>query len=685
MAVPEQTPYKEYTANGVTKIFPLEFDVLEQDHLIVLVNDLEPSVGSWSLDAENDTVVFALPPANGANIKIRRDTPLERPNDYGNYNATLKPTTVNTDFDNIWRKLQEMGVLNWMIDNNIKDLNEYVDSLNDETKAIFLQMIQEQGTSLEQLDAYVDQLYKNLAEVAVGNGWFAEFVADGEENQKQINDKSTRSFNSINELLEYLPRSNEQTVIVKSRFPPNFGLNSPYAGGGQFQWLSSSTVPENNGTIFKVPGINIGRWHRVYDTDVCASWFAGHGWTNEDKTNGVQQAIDFANDINNASALCIDGKYKITSSLFIDRKTDTTKGEFIIYATGNNNGFLIDSPITMFSSRLPYNPSDAPAYTKAPCSEATTFRGVDFEATTADLNNCIFDDKFLRLTFDSCTHRKMRGCKSAEFLQSVKWIGKNKFRQHVGYFIDSVDAYDVRVQSVEFENSGSGFRFSGIARGCNFTDSLYQGSAGPFVAVSGLFGGSISRNYFEANGTKDIILGIGGGVSSGEINANIHYLHTEQLEDANYYPVDIGLGRNITISNCLSNGNIAFTSNASSFEITSFGNTTPPSRRALSHDATEIEIITPVPGGNQSTALKIRNFHNVVSTSISEIGAVKLPKLDNASAQNYIVINNQTSIGVNIYPAEGERILGVGYDLPYLLGSGSIKLAKTKTDYWVIV
>lgn len=191
MAVPEQTPYKEYTANGVTKIFPLEFDVLEQDHLIVLVNDLEPSVGSWSLDAVNDTVVFALPPADGANIKIRRDTPLERPNDYGNYNATLKPATVNTDFDNIWRKLQEMGVLNWMIDNNIKDLNEYVDSLNDETKAIFLQMIQEQGTSLEQLDAYVDQLYQNLANVAVDNGWFAEFVAtkDG-KNQQFVNDFS---------------------------------------------------------------------------------------------------------------------------------------------------------------------------------------------------------------------------------------------------------------------------------------------------------------------------------------------------------------------------------------------------------------------------------------------------------------------------------------------------------------
>lgn len=113
MAVPEQTPYKEYTANGVTKIFPLEFDVLEQDHLIVLVNDLEPSVGSWSLI--DNSVVFTLPPADGANIKIRRDTPLERTTDYQSYNNSFRPQPVNNDFDRIWWKLQELGVVDWIL------------------------------------------------------------------------------------------------------------------------------------------------------------------------------------------------------------------------------------------------------------------------------------------------------------------------------------------------------------------------------------------------------------------------------------------------------------------------------------------------------------------------------------------------------------------------------------------
>ncbi|WP_266095653.1 phage tail fiber domain-containing protein, partial [Acinetobacter colistiniresistens] len=139
MAVPKQTPYVEYVANGATKVFPLEFDVLEQDHLIVLVNDIEPNSGSWLFDVANSTVIFSLPPANGTSIKIRRDSPMERSGDYKNYNTSFRPAAVNNDFDNIWKKLQEMGVLNWIIGNNIKDLNAYVNSLNDETRNAFLE------------------------------------------------------------------------------------------------------------------------------------------------------------------------------------------------------------------------------------------------------------------------------------------------------------------------------------------------------------------------------------------------------------------------------------------------------------------------------------------------------------------------------------------------------------------
>lgn len=188
MAVPEQTPYAEFIGNGVTRIFHLEFDVLEQDHLIVLVNDVEPSHGSWSLDVMADTVTFILPPVAGSTIKIQRDTPMSRSTQYQSYNNSFRPASVDDDFDTIWRKMQELGVLNWLANNNIKDLNEYVDSLNGETKAIFVAMIEEQGLSLAQLDGYVDQLYQKLVNTSIEKGWLAEFIAYENTSQQVVND-----------------------------------------------------------------------------------------------------------------------------------------------------------------------------------------------------------------------------------------------------------------------------------------------------------------------------------------------------------------------------------------------------------------------------------------------------------------------------------------------------------------
>ena len=319
MAVPEQTPYKEFTANGVTKIFPLEFDVLEQDHLIVLVNDLEPSVGSWSLDAQNDTVVFALPPANGANIKIRRDTPLSRSTDYESYNNSFRPKPVNDDMDNIWRKLQEMGVLNWMIDNNIKDLNEYVDGLNDETKAIFLQMIQEQGTSLEQLDSYVDQLYKNLAEVAAGNGWFAEFVADGEENQKQINDKTLQSVNSISELENLKARANFQTINVK-------GLQ-----GGTFTY-NENKKDINDGVLI------YNGWVRLtYETVYRSEWVGVTGIEGDDCVPKLKKLFEFVTALGGGTIIIQDGIHSL-NTVYVDN----TDGYTEHYAFGMYNNVTIE-------------------------------------------------------------------------------------------------------------------------------------------------------------------------------------------------------------------------------------------------------------------------------------------------------------------------------------------------------
>ena len=205
MAVSEQTPYIEYTANGTTTSFALEFDCDNQDHLIVLVDDVEPVVGAWSLNG--GAVIFGTAPEDGKKITIQRNTPFSRNTDYQSYNNSFRPPAVNKDFDWIWLKLQELGVADWILSNRINDLRtyvdkqdnvlqdnidslkNYVDDKDDELRNYLLNAIQEQGVALDQLEEYYSYLMQQLAQVAINRGWAASFIvsADG-STQQEIND-----------------------------------------------------------------------------------------------------------------------------------------------------------------------------------------------------------------------------------------------------------------------------------------------------------------------------------------------------------------------------------------------------------------------------------------------------------------------------------------------------------------
>lgn len=187
MAVPVQTPFIEYVANGVTTNFSLGFDCENQSHLIVTVDDIEPITGSWSLLV--GAVVFNSAPITGSKIIIKRNSPFERDRDFQLYDQSFRPPAVNLDLDRIWRKLQELGVMDWILGNRIDDLKNYVDDKDDELRAYLLEEIRKQGVALDQLEDYYNYLMQRLAEIAVNGGWEASFVvsADG-STQQDIND-----------------------------------------------------------------------------------------------------------------------------------------------------------------------------------------------------------------------------------------------------------------------------------------------------------------------------------------------------------------------------------------------------------------------------------------------------------------------------------------------------------------
>lgn len=223
MAVQPQTPYKEYTANGSTKSFALEFDCENQDHLIVLVDDMEPVVGTWSLS--NGAVVFGAAPTNGKKIIIQRNTPASRSTNYKSSDNSFRPDPVNKDFDRIWLKLQELGVADILLriyvdrlhmeqksyiddqdriiknivsdlrnyvdqqdgalSNDIGNLRTYVNQQDNNQKSYFENLIGQQGVSLQQLNNYYNYLMQRIAAIAVDKGWDASFVVDASGKSQQ--------------------------------------------------------------------------------------------------------------------------------------------------------------------------------------------------------------------------------------------------------------------------------------------------------------------------------------------------------------------------------------------------------------------------------------------------------------------------------------------------------------------
>ncbi|WP_416040460.1 hypothetical protein [Acinetobacter lactucae] len=98
---------------------------------------------------------------------------------------------------------------------------------------------------------------------------------------------------SINDLNNLNPQ-NGDIVFVKGYHAPNQSLEqNPYRGGGEFYWEATSTATPNGGTIFQVPGVNIGRWKRVDCSQITVEMFGAKGDESYDDRPAFQNAIDY--------------------------------------------------------------------------------------------------------------------------------------------------------------------------------------------------------------------------------------------------------------------------------------------------------------------------------------------------------------------------------------------------------
>lgn len=301
MAVPEQTPYKEYTANGSTTSFALGFICDSKNDLIVLVDGVEPPIASWSLVGGN--AVFTTAPASGKKIILQRNTAMSRTTNYQGNNNSFRPETINKDIDRVWLKLQELGVADMLlkiyvdrlhseqkdyIDNkdqlvrniisdlrnyanqqdsflvqSISSLRNHTDQIHNEQKnyidrqdnnrnSYFENLISRQGVSLQQLDNYYDYLMQRIAQITVDKGWDTSFVTYQGITQEKIND----GLMSVSEMLNIRSPKNGMRVFVK-------GIQ-----GGWFEYNSSKANLNDAGTVFN-------GWVRIhfYNNITRLSWF----------------------------------------------------------------------------------------------------------------------------------------------------------------------------------------------------------------------------------------------------------------------------------------------------------------------------------------------------------------------------------------------------------------------------
>ncbi len=115
-----------------------------------------------------------------------------------------------------------------------------------------------------------------------------DFVVDGTETQKQINDKTVQFVNTVSQLETFKARKDGQIVIAKSYNSAN------REGGGKFVFKAGDTTPANNVSV--IMGIG-GRWLR-YNWKSPDIYDAGIDGSETDVTARFQALVDAATTLN---------------------------------------------------------------------------------------------------------------------------------------------------------------------------------------------------------------------------------------------------------------------------------------------------------------------------------------------------------------------------------------------------
>ncbi|MFX6061651.1 hypothetical protein ABTF18_10310 [Acinetobacter baumannii] len=250
-----------YEGNGTNTRFDFTFRVFNQEDATGVsvkhqvgadFENVDESLYTVTLNEDNlgGYITFLNAPVVGFQFYIAGETPVDQALDITNYD-NFYPDAIEHSLDKLTSILQE-----WAHSLGLEKLSreKALEILN-----LALQdQIREQGLALDQIDAFAQDLANRLQNIVIERGWLAELVADGLENQKQINDKTTQNVPDIQTLKLLVVRKNGQKVLVNNRYV--------YAYKSEAQ-----DVVDNIYSI--LPSNGVGRWILQKPVNLFASDF----------------------------------------------------------------------------------------------------------------------------------------------------------------------------------------------------------------------------------------------------------------------------------------------------------------------------------------------------------------------------------------------------------------------------
>ncbi|HCJ6432322.1 TPA: hypothetical protein NV462_000937 [Acinetobacter baumannii] len=426
-----------YVGNGVNKRFDFSFRAFEQEDETGI--GVRVKIGNEFEFIDEDKYSVTLNPDNFGGFVTFIDAP-----DATTYFYIAGKTPVDqlldiTNYDNFYPDAIERA-----LDKLTAILQEWKHLVDFETQARILADIDYDALALQReadLKAYID----GIASAITGKpvlGLPTDFVVDGPDTQKQINDRTVQYVDSVASLRLLKPRHNYAVAETTSFYSDTF------SGRNRFKWDAANTTDDNGYSIIKVNNISIGRWRMIDDDSITSSQVGVRDSSNSNQLLLNKLIFQFK-EFKFINKTIIDDTLVLNSN-DVKYTGSSTQSE-IFYAGGAGASGALKSIVKTFKENGNAVSNIKLSDLKIAMNRANYTVGFDARYLT---NESLIDrlkitgiaDTSVGIYLTKCWYSKFRQCMVSGYsdLDAPN-------RHGIGIYIDSLIANGAQVNAVEFD------------------------------------------------------------------------------------------------------------------------------------------------------------------------------------------------------------------------------------------